>query len=138
MTYTLADAIREQFERDHPRGKNTLLCVGLCRRRKDRKDFRETPWHGRAAECKRCEGMQWVDELRLRTEWQLTQERERARMYRRHISYLRLRRILDKVPGSSAALVREIEEPYVRAVARASERWARTLAFAVKQMEEST
>ncbi|WP_326812121.1 hypothetical protein [Streptomyces scopuliridis] len=50
---TLADAVRAQFERDHPRGKNTLLCVGLCRQRKDREDFRETPWHGRAANYQR-------------------------------------------------------------------------------------
>ncbi|MFG3014331.1 hypothetical protein ACGFZB_28710 [Streptomyces cinerochromogenes] len=135
MTYTLADAVRDAFERDHPNGKNTLLCL-RCRRRKDREDFRETPWHGRAAACTRCEGWTYWDEQRARTQWQLEQERERTRMYRRHIGHLRLRRILDKVPGSSADLVRGIEDPYARAVARVSDRWARTIAFAVKSMEE--
>lgn len=135
MTYTLADAIRDEFERTHPGGKNTLLCVGLCRRRKDRNDFRETPWHGRAAECMRCEGMRYTDELALRDRWLLEQERERTRMLRRHVSYLRLRRIFDNAPRS-ADVVREIEEPYMRAIARASERWTRVIAFAVENMEE--
>lgn len=113
-----------------------LKCVG-CYRRKPRTDFRETPWHGRAAECTSCERMRYADELALLDRWLLQQERERARMYRRHISYLRLRRILDMAPGSSAAVVRGCEEPYMRALARASDRWARTIAFAVKTMEES-
>ncbi|MEU1200143.1 hypothetical protein ABZ446_28510 [Streptomyces sp. NPDC005813] len=89
MTYTLADAIREQFERDHPRGKNTLFCE-QCRRTKDRNDFRETPWHGRAAACKSCEGVNW---LALRYEeqlWKLEQERAKVRMLRRHLQRLRL------------------------------------------------
>lgn len=136
MTYTLADAIRDEFNRTHPGNQNTLKCV-QCRRRKDREQYRETPWHGRAAACLRCEAPQWVDYVRFQQRWELAQERERLRMYRRYISYLRLRRILDKVPGSSADAVRSIEEPYVRAVARASDRWARTIAFAVKTLEET-
>ncbi|WP_405620284.1 hypothetical protein [Streptomyces sp. NBC_00076] len=95
MTYTLADAIRAQFERTHPGGKNTLLC-DQCRRRKDRKDFRETPWHGRAADCKSCEGMRWVDELRLRQTWELEQERAKVVMLIRHIQRLRLQRIIPR------------------------------------------
>jgi hypothetical protein len=98
MTYTLADAIRDEFERTHPNGKNTLLCVGLCRRRKDRNDFRETPWHGRAAQCKRCEGMQWVDELRLRTSWELEQERAKVATLVRHVGRLRLQRVMERAP----------------------------------------
>ncbi|MET7939665.1 hypothetical protein [Streptomyces sp. NPDC005302] len=136
MSYTLADAIRAEFERTHPRGKNTLLCDGRCRRRKDRNDFRETPWHGRAAQCKSCEGTRYTDELNIRDRWLLEQERERTRMHRRHIAYLRMRRIFDHVPASADAL-REIEEPYMRAVQRASERWKRALAFALTTYEES-
>ncbi|MEU1037670.1 hypothetical protein [Streptomyces sp. NPDC005907] len=85
---TLADAIRAEFERTHPRGKNTLKCTS-CYRRKDRQDFRETPWHGRAAACKRCEGMDW---LALRYEeqlWKLEQERERTRALRRGLTLVR-------------------------------------------------
>jgi hypothetical protein len=133
--YTLADAIRDEFERTHPRGKNTLLCDS-CRRRKDRSDFRETPWHSRAADCKSCEGMRWVDELRIHQTWELEQERERTRMHRRHIAYLRLRRIFDRAPRS-ADVIRAHEEPYTRAVARASERWKRALAFALTTYEEN-
>ncbi|MET9126924.1 hypothetical protein [Streptomyces sp. NPDC004528] len=137
MSYTLADAIRDDFNRKHPRGKNTLLCDGLCRRRKDRLDFRETPWHGRAAQCKSCEGMRYADEMNLRDRWLLEQERGRTRMHRRHISYLRLRRVIDRAPRS-ADVVRAYEEPYMRAVARASDRWVRAVAFALSTYEEST
>lgn len=88
MSYTLADAIQAQFERDHPNGRGTLLCVH-CRRRKSRTDFRETPWHGRAAACKSCEGMTWLalqyEELR----WKLEQERERTRGLRRGLALVR-------------------------------------------------
>lgn len=89
MTYTLADAIRDEFERKHPRGKNTFLCVGLCRRRKDREEFRETPWHGRAAACKRCEGVAWLILQYEQQRWALEQEREKTRMLRRHVQRLR-------------------------------------------------
>lgn len=93
---TLADAVRAQFERDHPHGKNTLLC-DRCRRRKDRTDFRETPWHGRAADCRDCERMRYTDELNIRDRWLLEQERARSRMLLRHVQRLRLQRILTPV-----------------------------------------
>ncbi|MCQ6554762.1 hypothetical protein NPS70_16375 [Streptomyces sp. C10-9-1] len=91
MTYTLADAVRDAFERAHPRGKNTLLCVGLCRRRKDREDFRETPWHGRAASCTSCEGGSWRTHHSERTLWELEQAREKLRMWHRYAYVLRAR-----------------------------------------------
>ena len=97
MNYTLADAIRAEFERTHPNGKNTLLCE-QCRRRLDREDFRETPWHGRAHACKSCEGMRWVDELRLRQTWELEQERAKVVMLVRHVQRLRLQRIVERAP----------------------------------------
>lgn len=98
-SYTLADAIRNEFERTHPRGKNTLLCVGLCRRRKDREDFRETPWHGRAASCKSCEGWRYRDELYERQRWALEQERAKVVMLIRHVQRLRLQRIVERAPS---------------------------------------
>jgi hypothetical protein len=98
VTYTLADAIRDAFERAHPTGKNTLLC-DQCRHRKDREDFRETPWHGRAACCKSCEGMRWTDELRLRQTWELEQERAKVVMLVRHIQRLRLQRVMERAPS---------------------------------------
>lgn len=96
--YTLADAIREQFERDHPHGKNTLLCDS-CRRRKDRNDFRETPWHGRAAACKSCEGWRYRDELYARQSWELEQERAKVLTLIRHVQRLRLQRIIERAPS---------------------------------------
>ncbi|MFJ9213026.1 hypothetical protein [Streptomyces sp. NPDC102264] len=93
---TLADAVRAQFERDHPNGKNTLLCVGLCRRRKDREDFREMPWHGRAASCVRCETFPgpagrslWQTEYDARIHWELEQARAKLHMYQRYASWLK-------------------------------------------------
>lgn len=114
MTYTLADAIRAQFEREHPNGKNTLLC-DQCRCRKDRTDFRETPWRGRAADCKSCEGMRWVDELRLRQTWELEQERAKVRMLRRHVAQLRIQRVTRRYPGElrtvGGVLLRVLTDP---------------------------
>lgn len=94
MSYTLADAIRDEFERTHPRGTNTLLCDGICRRRKDREDFRETPWHGRAAACKSCEGATWLTSHYEELRWKLGQEREKTRMLRSYIQRLRFRKRL--------------------------------------------
>lgn len=90
-SYSLADAIRDEFERTHPRGKNTLLCLS-CRRRLDREDFRETPWHGRAADCQRCEGMRYLDTVRELYAWQLDQERARVRGLRRGLRSARYAR----------------------------------------------
>ncbi|MFF6928332.1 hypothetical protein [Streptomyces californicus] len=91
MTYTLADAIRDQFERDHPGGKNTLKCTS-CRRRRDRQEFRKLPSHGRAPRCKGCEGEQWWLIHWARTGWELEQARERLRMYQRYAQRLRAER----------------------------------------------
>jgi hypothetical protein len=95
VTYTLADAIRDEFERTHPGNRGALKCV-QCRRRKDREDFRETPWHGRAAACKRCEGMRLTDEYALLDRWLLEQERAKVRMLIRHVQRLRLQRIIPR------------------------------------------
>ncbi|MFF1684482.1 MULTISPECIES: hypothetical protein [unclassified Streptomyces] len=107
---SLADAVREQFERDHPRGKNTLLCA-QCRRRLDREDFRETPWHGRAARCTRCEGGGWhrIQDERIR--WELAQAREKLHAYQRfaaHLKYVNFRRRY--VMGLSSVHVADLPE----------------------------
>jgi hypothetical protein len=114
VSYTLADAVRDQFKRDHPHGKNALFC-DQCRNTKDREDFRETPWHGRAACCKSCEGMRWVDELRLRQTWELEQERAKVVMLIRHIQRLRLQRIIPgdemEIRSASGRLLRVLTDP---------------------------
>lgn len=121
MTYTLADAIRDEFNRTHPFGKNTLLCE-QCRQRKDREDFRETPWHGRAADCKSCEGMRWVDELRLRQTWELEQERAKVVMLVRHIQRLRLQRLIMSASSSADEYEKHVAA-FREAVARRSLIW---------------
>ncbi|MFD7776636.1 hypothetical protein [Streptomyces sp. NPDC059753] len=88
MTYTLADAVRLEFERSHPHGKNTLFCE-QCRRRLDREDFRETPWHGRAARCQRCEGHTWAELRHEHTLWELGQAREKLHAYQRYAAFLK-------------------------------------------------
>ncbi|MGW0468308.1 hypothetical protein ACWDX6_24035 [Streptomyces sp. NPDC003027] len=87
-----------------------LLCVGLCRRRKPREEFRETPWHGRAASCKRCETFPgptgrslWHVEYDERREWELVQAREKLRMYQRYAQRLRLERIFRSTVTSEEA-----------------------------------
>ncbi|GGX26775.1 hypothetical protein [Streptomyces chryseus] len=121
---TLAEAIRADFEREHPRGKNTLLC-DQCRFRKDREDFRETPWHGRAVCCKRCENFRYLDDYRERQAWEVEQLRERIRCQRRYIGHLKLTRLLRSAPRTADA-IRAREQPYVYAVERAAARlsWA--------------
>ncbi|MFJ6720520.1 hypothetical protein [Streptomyces sp. NPDC091259] len=121
--YTLADAIRDDFERRHPNGKDTLLCVGLCRRRKDREDFRETPWHGRASRCESCEGGGWNLVREERTLWALAQAREKLRAYQRYARALRFRLLLKSGPTSAEALTAH-ERPFYDAVERAVERKA--------------
>ncbi|MFJ3084450.1 hypothetical protein ACIPJG_32500 [Streptomyces halstedii] len=130
MTYTLADAIRDQFERDHPHGKNTLFCADGCRRVKDRLDFRETPWHGRAARCLDCEGYGigggsslWKREIEERTRWDLEQAREKLRMYQRYAQWLRLQRLLAVAPRT-ADVMRAGEQPYVGAVEAGMRKWS--------------
>lgn len=129
---TLADAIRQEFERTHPRGKDTLLCTGLCRRRKDREDFRELPTHGRAASCKRCEGDTWRHTLADRTYWELDQAREKLRMYQRYARLLRLQRLINRMPRS-ADLVRAHEAPFWDAVEARRRKWAPLVAHALSE-----
>ncbi|MFD9442134.1 hypothetical protein [Streptomyces sp. NPDC060001] len=119
---SLAYALHTQYDND----PTSLLCVGLCRRRKPRTDFRETPWHGRAPDCKRCEGLRYVDEIRIRQAWELEQERAKVRMLVRHVQRLRFQRMLERVP-KSADVLREYERPYRDAYERHFERWSRAL-----------
>lgn len=130
---TLADALRADFERRHPRGKNTLLCVGLCRQRLDRKDFRETPWHGRAAACRRCEGMRYLDECRELYAWQLIQEREKGRALRRYVRHLRLRALLRPAVTSTEAFA-AYEAPYRARMGERQQRFASAIDAALKEM----
>lgn len=146
MVYTLADAIAAQFERDHPNGKNTLLCVGLCRRRKPRDDFRTTPWYGKAAECIRCETFPgpagrslWWIEYDARTEWNLEQAREKLRMYQRYAQRLRAERYDGHwvrafgISGLSAHLVEAHEAHFWRAVEARRQKWAPVIAEALSK-----
>ncbi|MEU3729973.1 hypothetical protein AB0E81_11270 [Streptomyces sp. NPDC033538] len=126
MTYTLADAIRDEFERTHPGNRGVLKCTH-CYRRKDREDFRETPWHGRAAACQRCEGVTWIVLQYEQQRWALEQERERTRMLRRHVQRLRFRRLLTSVP-STADTFAAYHQPYYDALERAQHRWGAALA----------
>lgn len=129
---TLADAIRAEFERTHPRNKNTLLCVGLCRRRKDREDFRELPTHGRAASCKSCEGNQWRHSYGDRTEWNLEQARQKLHMYQRYAARLRFRLMVAEAPRT-ADLIRAYEQPFVDAVERSRRKWAPVISQALSE-----
>ncbi|WP_435613274.1 hypothetical protein [Streptomyces sp. bgisy159] len=65
-----------------------LKCV-RCYFRKPRTDFRETPWHGRAAACESCERFTYWDRLLARTQWELEQSRERTRGLRRGLRLVR-------------------------------------------------
>ncbi|MET9480964.1 hypothetical protein [Streptomyces sp. NPDC006638] len=125
---TLADATRHGFERTHPRGKNTLLCVGLCRQRKDRLDFRELPTHGRAASCMSCEGYTWRHTYDDRVQWQLDQAREKLRMYQRYAAFLkyanfRPRYVMGLDASTSADAFRAYESPYRAVLERSARKW---------------
>ncbi|MFD4699792.1 hypothetical protein [Streptomyces niveus] len=102
---------RYRYERD----RTALLCVGLCRRRKPREDFRELPTHGRAASCKSCEGHTWRHTYDDRVQWELEQARQKLRMYQRYAARLRLRLILASAPRT-ADVIRAYEQPFVDAV----------------------
>jgi hypothetical protein len=104
--------------RDDP---TALLCAS-CHWRKPRDEFRETPWHGRAAACKSCEGMHYTDEIRIRQAWLLEQEREKTVMLVRHIQRLRMQRVLTPLVRSGDAFV-EAHQPYYDALERAQRRW---------------
>ncbi|MFE5828710.1 hypothetical protein ACFQ8W_00315 [Streptomyces sp. NPDC056508] len=82
--------------RKYDKDPTALLCIGLCRRRRPREEFRETPWHGRAAECIRCETFPgpagrslWQIKQDERTHWEYAQTREKLRMYQRYARTLR-------------------------------------------------
>ncbi|MFD8315916.1 hypothetical protein [Kitasatospora purpeofusca] len=84
---TFAEYLAEQARNDR-----TALKCPRCYRRRPRLEFRETPWHGRAASCKQCEGFDyrrvWVDDVR----WRLAQEQERVRGLRRGLEAVRRQR----------------------------------------------
>ncbi|MGI5404155.1 hypothetical protein ACQEVG_32835 [Streptomyces sp. CA-135486] len=133
--------IDREFERAHPNGKDTLLCVGLCRRRKDRLDFRELPTHGRAASCKSCEGDTWRLSQRERTYWELEQARQKLRMYQRFAQRLKLER-LDSLPvrfvlsmdhPTSGDVFRAYERPYADALELHRQRWASVFSEALSK-----
>lgn len=81
---TFAYALRTRHHNDP-----TALRCAWCRWRKPREEFRETPWHGRAAACARCENWTYWDEQRARAQWQLEQARETARGLRRGLGLIR-------------------------------------------------
>lgn len=100
-----------------PEGRTvtTLKCVN-CLRRKPRTEFRETPWHGRAAACGRCEGVTWMVLQYEQQRWALEQEREKTRMLRRHIQRLRYAHFRPRYvmgwPSSANSLLTEpVTEP---------------------------
>ncbi|MFI6444693.1 hypothetical protein [Kitasatospora sp. NPDC050543] len=64
------------------RDRTDLYCV-RCSRRKAREEFREMPWHGRAAACRFCEDADRYLAFTARQSWQLQQEREKNRALRR-------------------------------------------------------
>ncbi|MGW2515008.1 hypothetical protein ACWC0A_37700 [Streptomyces scopuliridis] len=143
---TLADAIRAQFERDHPNGKNTLLCVGLCRRRKDRADFRETPWHGRAASCIRCETFPgpagrslWQTTYDDRLHWEMEQAREKLRMYQRFAQRLKAERYMPQRVAlgmdqpTSADAFRIHMRPWERVMEARRRKWAPVISEALSK-----
>ncbi|MFI9123855.1 hypothetical protein ACIGW0_31440 [Streptomyces bikiniensis] len=121
-----------------------LLCVGLCRRRRPRTEFRETPWHGRAAECIRCETFpgpagrsQRQIEEDAKARWVQEQTEERLRMYRRYVHRLRWARFA-RPTVTSAEVVSEALAHH-RAVEDACRlRWAMAWPFMVRAMECST
>ncbi|WP_405927887.1 hypothetical protein OG554_03560 [Streptomyces griseus] len=139
MTYTLADAIRAQFERDHPGGKNTLKCTS-CYRRADREEFRELPTHGRAPACMRCEGRSWRRYDDARTRWELEQAREKLRMYQRYAQRLRAERydgppmrIVSGMGSPSGAYFPDREAPWRRLVEARRQKWAPVIAEALNK-----
>ncbi|MFJ9694918.1 hypothetical protein [Kitasatospora sp. NPDC101183] len=78
----------EYLER-HARDDLTALKCMSCRRRRTRTDFREMPWHGRAAACRSCEGTDRYLWLVDRRRWEMSQEREKVRALRRGLSLMR-------------------------------------------------
>jgi hypothetical protein len=127
---------RERYR--HARDRTALLCTGLCRRHKPREEFRETPWHGRAAACIRCETFPgpagrslWQTTQDARTYWELEQAREKLRMYQRFAQQLKRQRYDDYpvrlVMGmgqTSGEFVSAYEAPLKEAAERRRRKWA--------------
>ncbi|MCY0926248.1 hypothetical protein OTB20_08515 [Streptomyces sp. H27-H1] len=111
-----------------------LLCVGLCRRRKPRTAFRETPWHGRAADCLSCEGRGWKGEREERVYWELEQAREKLRAKSRYIRALQLRALIRSMP-TSADVVQAARDPWERAVEHKVRMWSMATAEALREAE---
>ncbi|MFE7399584.1 hypothetical protein [Streptomyces sp. NPDC057557] len=111
------------------RDRTQLKCAGPCFRRKPREEFRETPWHGRAARCLSCEGDKyrtggrWKRELDARTHWELEQAREKLRMYQRYAATLRLQRMVASAPSSADAF-RAHMRPWERVMEARRRKWA--------------
>jgi hypothetical protein len=98
-----------------------LKCV-RCYLRKPRTDFRETPWHGRAAACTSCEGFRWLDYRYEQQRWELEQERAKVVMLVRHIQRLRMQRVLTPSVRTADAFA-ACHQPYYDAVERAQRRF---------------
>jgi hypothetical protein len=126
---------RERYR--HARDRTALLCTGLCRRHKPREEFRETPWHGRAAACIRCETFPgpagrslWQTTQDARTYWELEQAREKLRMYQRFAQQLKRQRydypvrIALGVGQTSGEFFSAYEAPFVDAIERRRRKWA--------------
>ncbi|WP_327379417.1 hypothetical protein [Streptomyces sp. NBC_01212] len=128
------------------RDRTALLCTGLCRRHKPRTDFRETPWHGRAAACIRCETFPgpagrslWQVTQDARAQWELEQTRQKLRAYQRYVQILRLHRLINDIPRSSD-VVRAHLRPWERVVEarrrKCAAAWGEALSEAHTRFEE--
>jgi hypothetical protein len=125
-----------------------LLCTGLCRRHKPREEFRETPWHGRAAACIRCETFPgpagrslWQTTQDARTYWELEQAREKLRMYQRFAQQLKRQRydgppvriVMDMGAPTSGDYFRAREQPFMDVIERSQRKWAAALEEALRK-----
>ncbi|MFB7671317.1 hypothetical protein ACFC26_07850 [Kitasatospora purpeofusca] len=84
---TFAEYLAEQARND----RTALKCL-RCYRRRPRLEFRETPWHGRAASCRYCEGFSADARAEVEARWWLAQEQERVRGLRRGLEAVRKQR----------------------------------------------
>jgi len=132
-----ADLCEKRYR--YARDRTALLCTGLCRRHKPREEFRETPWHGRAAACIACETFPgpagrslWQTTQDARTYWELEQAREKLRMYQRFAQQLKrqrydgppLRIVMGMDSPTSADYFRAREQPLMAAIERRRRKWA--------------
>jgi hypothetical protein len=136
---------RERYR--HARDRTALLCTGLCRRHKPREEFRETPWHGRAAACIRCETFPgpagkslWQIDYDDRLHWELEQTRQKLHMYQRYAQRLKAERyggypvrIALGMGQTSGEFIRAYEAPFMDAVERRRRKWAPLVAEALRK-----